>query len=138
MAKDSGRKSSDESQYEDEVKERWGGTDAYKESKKRTANFSKEDWARIEKEREEVEGRLAELLRAGKTPESEEAMDAAEAHRRHIGNFYPCPPAMHAGLGQMYTADSRFAEHYDKREAGLADFVSAAIQANAERMEKND
>lgn len=138
MEKGSGSESFDQARYEDEVKERWGKTEAYRESKKRTANFTNEDWERIEKEREEVEGRLAALLRAGAEPQSPEAMDAAEAHRRHISNFYPCPPAMHAGLGQMYTADSRFAEHYNKREPGLAEFVSAAIQANAERSGESD
>jgi hypothetical protein len=136
MATDMGNGPHDQSQHEDEVRERWGETDAYKESKKRTANFSPEDWERIEKEREEVEKRLAQFLRSGVAPDSQEAMEAAEAHRRHIGNFYPCPPAMHVGLGQMYTADPRFADHYDQREPGLAEFLAAAIRANAERIGK--
>jgi hypothetical protein len=40
---------------------------------------------------------------------------------------------MHAGLADMYTADARFAAHYEERAAGLAAFVSAAIKANAAR-----
>jgi hypothetical protein len=116
-----------------EAQERWGHTDAYKESARRTKNFSPEDWARVKGETEEVEARLAELLLAGHDPTDEVSMDAAEAHRRQIENFYPCPPAMHVGLAQMYTADPRFREHYDKRAEGLAVFVKAAIEANAER-----
>ena len=58
---------------------------------------------------------------------------SAEAHRLQIENFYPCSYAMHVGLAQMYTADARFTEHYDKRVEGLAAFVQAAIEANAKR-----
>jgi len=60
-------------------------------------------------------------------------MDAAEAHRLQIENFYPCSRSMHVGLAQMYTADPRFMEHYDSRAEGLAAFVQAAIEANAKR-----
>ena len=124
----------DNSQYEEEVKERWGDTDAYKESMKRAKGYSKEDWATIKAEAEGIEARLAELFVAGHGPEAPEAMDAAEAHRLHIDKrFYPCSPEMHVCLGQMYTADARFTEHYDKRAPGLAAFVEAAILANAKR-----
>ena len=34
-------------QYEQEVEERWGQTDAYKVSKERTSKYTKEDWERI-------------------------------------------------------------------------------------------
>lgn len=120
-------------EWEGEARERWGHTDAYKESARRTKDFSKEDWARIQAETEAVEARLAEVFLAGHAPTEKISMDAAEAHRSQIENFYPCPPAMHVGLGQMYTADPRFTEHYDKRAEGLAAFLQAAIEANAER-----
>ena len=38
-------------QYEDEAKQRWGDTDAYKESKARTAEYSKEKWNAVSEER---------------------------------------------------------------------------------------
>lgn len=120
-------------QYAAEAKERWGETDAYKESAKRTKNFSKEDWDRIKDETEAVESRLAEVFLAGHDPTHKASMDAAEAHRLQIENFYPCSHAMHVGLGQMYTADPRFTEHYDKRAEGLAAFIQAAIEANSRR-----
>jgi len=126
----------DQNQYDAEAKERWGETDAYKESAKRTENFSTEDWARIQEETEVVEARLAEIFLAGHDPGDETSMEAAEAHRLQIENFYPCSYAMHVGLGQMYTADARFAEHYDKRAKGLAAFLQVAIEANAKRAEE--
>ena len=133
MTSETGSQAFHPSPYEEEVKERWGHTEAYRESKRRAASFSQEDWARIKGEQEALEERFAQLLRNGGDPSGPEAMEMAEAHRQHIANFYPCSPAMHVGLAQMYTADPRFAEHYNERQPGLAEFVSAAIQANAKR-----
>lgn len=124
----------DHSSYAEEAEERWGETEAYKESMRRTKRYTKEDWAAIKAEAEAVEARLAELFVAGTNPSDEEAMDAAEAHRLHMDRwFYPVSHAMHVGLGQMYMADPRFREHYDRRAPGLAAFVEAAIRANAKR-----
>ena len=124
----------DNAQYEEEAKERWGHTEAYKESTRRAKKYTKEDWARIKAEGEAVEARLAELLVAGRSPDDPEAMDAADAHRLYMDRwFYPVSHAMHVGLGRMYISDPRFAAHYDGRAEGLAVFVAAAIEANAKR-----
>jgi MerR family transcriptional regulator, thiopeptide resistance regulator len=124
----------DPDQYEEEVQERWGETDAYKESRRRTSSYTKEDWVRIKAEGEDVEARFAAALAAGVPADSEQAMDIAEEHRQQISrNFYDCPPGMHAGLGRMYVEDERFTAHYEQRAAGLAQYVSTAVQANAAR-----
>ena len=68
----------------------------------------------------------------GHEPDGPEATAMAERHRAHIDRwFYPCPPQMHAGLAQMYVADARFKEYWDKHADGLAEYVKAAIEANA-------
>jgi DNA-binding transcriptional MerR regulator len=124
----------DPAQYADEVEERWGDTDAYRESRRRTASYGKDDWLQIKAEGEDVERRFAEAMAAGIPADDARAMDVAEAHRRHIGRwFYDCPPAMHAGLGRMYVEDERFAAHYEQIAPGLAQYVSTAVQANAVR-----
>jgi DNA-binding transcriptional MerR regulator len=124
----------DPDQYEEEVQERWGETDAYAQSKRRTSSYTKEDWVRIKEEGDAVERRFAEALRSGVPADSEQAMDIAEEHRQQISrNFYDCPPGMHAGLGRMYVEDERFTAHYENRAAGLAQYVSTAVQANAAR-----
>ena len=124
----------DPDQYEEEVQERWGETDAYAQSKRRTSAYTKDDWVRIKAEGEDVEARFAAALTAGVPADSEQAMDLAEEHRQQISrNFYDCPPEMHAGLGRMYVEDERFTAHYDQRAPGLAQYVSTAVQANAAR-----
>ena len=74
---------------------------------------------------------LAACLLAGEPSDGARARAAAERHRLHIDRwFYPCSHEMHAGLGDMYVADPRFAAHYDDRAPGLAEYVRDAIIAN--------
>ena len=122
----------DPSAHQEEVVDRWGETDAYRESTRRVRRYGPSEWREIKAESEAIEQAFAELLRQGWRPDALEARAAAERHRAHIERwFYPCSLAMHRGLAELYVADRRFAAHYDGREPGLAEFVSAAITANA-------
>ncbi len=118
--------------YEDEAAERWGNTRAYKVSQRRTKNRTPEEWARCQAASKAIEARLADAMARGVPADGPEAMDLAEQHRQHITDwFYPCGYDIHVGLGELYVADPRFTEHYDKRAPGLAQYVSDAIFANA-------
>jgi MerR family transcriptional regulator, thiopeptide resistance regulator len=124
----------DPTQHAAEAEERWGTTDAYRESHRRTSTYTKEDWQRLGGESEAIEEELASCLREGLNADSERARAAAERHRAHIDTwFYPCSYDMQVGLADMYVADERFARHYDEREPGLAAYVRDAIYANALR-----
>jgi DNA-binding transcriptional MerR regulator len=122
----------DPSEYEDEARERWGQTDAYKQSARRMASYGEEQWREIKARAEEIERRLAQLLRSGQPADGEPARAAAEQARLHIDRwFYPCSVELHRALGEMYVADPRFAANYEKAEPGLAVYVRDAIVANA-------
>ncbi|MDY7229500.1 MerR family transcriptional regulator [Hyalangium rubrum] len=124
----------DPSKYEDEVRERWGNTEAYKESARRTSKYAKKDWERIKAEGEQISRDLAAQLAAGKAPTDPRVMELAEQHRGYISRwFYPCSPEMHRGLGELYVNDSRFTENIDKERPGLAQFMRDAFRANSER-----
>lgn len=124
----------DPSEYEDEVKDRWGDTDAYKESARRTARYTKEDWARFKAESEQVNSAIVALMDEGVAPEDPRAMDAVDRHRLQIDRwFYPCSRQMHAALGEMYIADPRFTATYEKIRLGMARYVCDATQANLAR-----
>jgi DNA-binding transcriptional MerR regulator len=124
----------DPAAHEAEVEERWGDTDAYKESSRRTKGYTKEDWQRYKAESAQINADLADLVDAGVPPEDPRAMDAVEQHRLLIDRwFYPCSHEMHVGLGEMYVADPRFAANYETVRPGLAAYVCAAIKANAAR-----
>jgi DNA-binding transcriptional MerR regulator len=120
----------DPSQYEDEVKQRWGDTDAYRESARRTKAYTKQDWQQIGVESHEINQAFIALMERGVPADSPEAQAVAERHRGHISKwFYQCSPEIHAGLGQMYVADHRFTENIDKAKPGLARYMSDAIAA---------
>ena len=125
----------DPKEYEKEAEERWGNTDAYKESARRTKRYTKEDWIEVRKETEAVNAGLAKLMDEGVPADDPRAMDQAEQHRLNIDRrFYPVSYEMHVGLAEMYIADPRFAANYEKVHAGLAHYMHDAILANAARM----
>jgi DNA-binding transcriptional MerR regulator len=118
--------------YAGEAEQRWGDTEAYKESQRRVSSYSKEDWQRLKAEEERIRARLAAAFEAGLSPDSEEAIAAAEAHRRHISRwFYECTYEIHRGLTEMYVSDERFRSNYDTKTPGLAAFIRDAAHANA-------
>lgn len=117
--------------HDDEVRERWGDTEAYRESQRRTSGYGEREWVAATEEGEELAERFAELKRGGREPDAPESVGAAEAHRRHIDHwFYSCSPGMHVALGEMYVSDPRFTAYWDQREPELAVFVRDAIAAN--------
>ncbi|RZE11061.1 MerR family transcriptional regulator [Streptomyces albidoflavus] len=126
----------DPDQYADEARQRWGHTDAYRESQRRTASYTKADWQRLKDEFDALHARVAEPLAQGVPADAPEAMDAAEEHRRFIdGAHYPCDARMHTCLADMYVADPRFTATYEAIRPGLAQYLHDAIHANARRTE---
>lgn len=124
----------DPTQYEDEVEERWGHTDAYKESARRTARYTKQDWERFKAEAEEINTALVSAFDRRIPPDDSEVIDIAERARLQIDRwFYPCSREMHANLGRMYLADPRFTKTYEDMRTGLAQYWCDAILANLER-----
>ncbi|MFI6039388.1 MerR family transcriptional regulator [Streptomyces sp. NPDC051315] len=124
----------DPEQYAEEAEQRWGGTEAYAESQRRAASYTKDDWKRMQAEVAAWSERYDAVMAAGEPPTAEAAMDLAEEHRRHIcGWFYECSYELHRCLGEMYVADERFKAFYDSLRPGLAEHLKEAIAANADR-----
>lgn len=129
----------DPSEHQEEAKDRWGDTDLYKESQRRTKTYGKDQWKEAGAEGQAIGKRFAEMMASGVEATGESAMDLAEQHRRHISKwFYPCSYEVHAGLGEMYVADARFTKYWDDFRPGLALFVRDAFQANAGRAREEE
>ncbi|KGN32064.1 transcriptional regulator [Knoellia sinensis KCTC 19936] len=121
-------------EYQSEAQERWGETDAWKQSAKRTKGYTKADWEKIKAEGDAVNEAFVAALEAGLPATSAEAMDAAEAHRVQIETwFYDLDHDFQRNLADMYVADPRFTKTYEDIAPGLAQYVRDAIHANADR-----
>ncbi len=124
------------SEYADEAEQRWGDTEAFRHSRRRTASYTKADWTALKREADANVEAFASTLAAGEPATGTVAMDLADAHRRHVSSwFYDCSPSMHRGLAELYVADPRFTARYDRVAPGLARYVRAAILAAADRGE---
>ena len=70
-------------EYAGEAEERWGDTEAWKQSQERTARFTKEDWKRVKAESDALDADFAQALTAGVSAESEDArLPRRDVHRR--------------------------------------------------------
>ncbi|MFE2412440.1 MULTISPECIES: MerR family transcriptional regulator [unclassified Kitasatospora] len=123
-------------EWEQEAEQRWGDTEAWAESQRRTGAYGKADWERIQAEMTALNGRLAAAVAAGEPADGTLAMDLAEEHRQHIcQNFYDCTFTIHRGLAGLYVGDPRWTDTYEKIAPGLAQWLHDAILANAARHE---
>jgi hypothetical protein len=122
-----------ENPYQDEAQQRWGHTDAYRESHRRTSRYSKDDWVAIKAEGEAYTLALAELM--GQDPADAEVQAQIARHHRLIDSrFYTCPPEIFRALGEGYVADERFSAFYDRVKPGLAVFMRDAMAVYADEL----
>ena len=120
----------DPTAYDEEVRERWGDTKEFQESKRRTARYSKEQWKEIHREGTALFEQIAALMEAGRAATDGQVFELAEKHRLHIDRwFYPCSKSLHRALGEMYVSDPRFTENIDRVRPGLAAFLRDAFRA---------
>lgn len=114
--------------YESEVRERWGNTDAYREHEQRTRNYTKEKWAEANDGMMEIFAEFAACKASGVCANSAEAQALVAKLQAHITeNYYTCTDEILAGLGKMYVADERFKKNIDKYGEETAEFASQAI-----------
>jgi DNA-binding transcriptional MerR regulator len=120
----------DTAEYEEEVQERWGETDAYKQSAERTKRYTKADWELIKAEGDANTEAFIALMDAGVPADSPEAMARAEEYRTHISKwFYELPVEFYGNMASIWVNDSRFTKNIDKPRQGLAAYKYAAVHA---------
>ena len=115
--------------YEKEVKEKWGNTDAYKESQEKTAGYTKEKWQSTTDGLDSIMGEFAQAMKNGTASDSDNAVALAVKLQQYItDNFYTCTKDILSGLGEMYVLDERFKANIDKHGKGTAEYIRSAIK----------
>ena len=112
-----------------EVRERWGSTDAYREHEEKTKNYSKEKWSEANNGMMAIFAEFASCKSSGAAADSDDAQAIAAKLQAHItANYYTCTNEILSGLGKMYVADERFKKNIDKHGDGTAEFAASAIE----------
>ena len=116
--------------YAAEAKQRWGRTDAWKESQEKAKGKTREDQAA------EADGLMDIFRRLGQLREGDPASPEAQALiaelRQYIcEHYYNCTNQILFGLGQMYAAGDEMNENIDRAGgAGTGDFARRAIEVS--------
>ncbi len=116
--------------YKDEVKQRFGKTEAYRQSQEKTASYTADDWSNLEQGLNRIIGEFAKAKTDGIKETDKEAQTLVEKLKNFITETqYTCTNEILASLGEMYVADERFKKNIDKQGFGTAEFMSKAIKA---------
>ena len=114
--------------YENEARERYGNTAAYREHEQKTKNYTKEKWAEANDGMMAIFAEFSACKQSGAEADSNEAQALVAKPQAHITeNYYTCTDEILAGLGKMYVADKRFKKNIDKYGDGTAEFAAEAI-----------
>ncbi len=123
--------------YAEEAEQRWGDTEAWQQGRERMSKYRKEDLLRMQAEIGEWVQRLRTLMQAGASPRSEEAMDLAEEHRRHLDRWwFDCGHEFHTQLTELLVTEPEqlgFLVRPELQLPGMRKFIRDAASANAER-----
>ncbi len=118
-----------------EVRERYGGTPAYREYEQKTKNYKKEKWAEANDGLMAIFAEFSTARNNGASADSAEVLALVAKLRAHITEYYyTCTDEILAGLGQMYACDERFKNNIDTCGEGTAAFATAAIAAYTKRI----
>ena len=106
-------------EYQAEAQERWGETDAWKQSARRTKRYTKADFER-DQGRGGCRERGASSPRCGRVPPPPRPrrwMPPRRTARTSSGGSTTSTTSFHRGLADMYLADPRFTKTYEDQAA---------------------
>ena len=119
---------SKQDEYARKAKERWGGTEAYKEFTQKTAGYDKARFGALGQALMDRFKGFAAL--SGKDPADEAVRAEVKALQDFItAHYYTCTDEILASLGQLYGAGGEFTENIDAWAGeGTAAFAARAIE----------
>jgi len=123
----------DETQYEDEVKERWGGTQKYKESQQKWSSYSEDQKEEIKREGDLITLRMV-TENPDSSPDDPDIQGAVRDYYDYLNKyFYSCDVEFLRGLADSWVEDPRFAINYERVRKGGAAFVRDAVHIYCDR-----
>lgn len=98
-------------------------------SYKKYENLSEQEYYEMKREEQEIKQLLEQAVKAQESPKGDIGKKIAELHKKWLSYTWTSySKEAHIGLVQMYVADERFKEYYDKEVKGCAQFLKEAIE----------
>lgn len=126
----------EEQKYAAEAKERWGNTEAYKQSQERYGKMSEREKEKVMIEGDALMKEIAKAFKAGESATGDAVQKLIAKHYEGLRVFYDPNPELYRGLGEMYVSDERFGAFFDKYASGLAAFMRDAMAMYADSLAK--
>lgn len=121
--------------YADEAVARWSGADVWAQASGRLTEYGLDEWTTIAAEQADWERRVVLEHTSGGRPDGDTAVALAEEQRQTIERWYfTCPARLHRDIIDALLEDASFWTRYEGLATGTADFLRAAVHANAERL----
>lgn len=116
--------------WEEEANQQWGDSPEWAQAILRQKAMTAAEFRLHTRELTDLEERMASAMAGGVAPDSPAAIALAAEHRQLLSAVsFDMSPAQHYIISRGYTKDERFRAHYDRRAAGLAEWLAAAIAA---------
>ena len=109
--------------YEKEAKERWGSTEAYKQSVERVAKMRKDGIKKVMEESSKITLDIAQSMKDGSSAKNPEVQKLFAKHYDWLRAFYEPSLDIYEGLAKMYVDDPRFKKTYEDIAVGLAVYM---------------
>jgi hypothetical protein len=122
--------------YEEEARQKWGHTEAWKQSQEKVKKMGKAGLKKVLAESEKLTEEIAECMKNGEDPTGDVAQKLIAKHYEGLRAFYEPNLEMYRGLAEMCVADPRFAANYEKVAKGLVTFMHAAMLHFADEQQK--
>ena len=120
----------DNSQYDDEARQRW--PEEFERAQAKRATMTDADIERWQREATAAMIRMAEFMAAGTPADDPAVLDEVHKHYQGICIWWTPNRKAYRCLGQMYVDDERFKANYQKIAEGLAESQAAAMAAYAD------
>ena len=115
--------------YAKEAEEKWGKSDAWKQSQERVKKMTKAQFQQIGQEADDITRAIAALAEAGRSPSDPAVQALVDRHYHWLRNWYEPSLDMYRGLASMYVDDPGFEANYEKYRPGMAVFIRDAMHA---------
>lgn len=110
-------------EYTKEAEQKWGHTEAFKQSQERVKKMGKAGLAKVIKEAGELTAEIAAAMAGGQDPKSEAVQKLIARHYDGLRAFYEPNLQMYRGMAKMYVDDPRFKANYENVAQGLAEYM---------------